>query len=37
MDELFWEIQALMVRTLRAVDRLIVSDRQSFEVCFVVL
>lgn len=34
MDRLFWEIQALMVRTLRAVDRLIINDKQSFEVCF---
>lgn len=32
MDKLFWEIQALMLRTLRAVDRLVISDKQCFEV-----
>lgn len=32
MDKLFWEIEALMVRTLRAVDRLVINDQQSFEV-----
>ncbi|CAM9875768.1 unnamed protein product, partial [Hapterophycus canaliculatus] len=31
MDKLFWDIQALVVRTIRAVDRLIIQDRQSFE------
>lgn len=32
MDKLFSDIQALVVRTIRAVDRLIIQDRQSFEV-----
>lgn len=32
MDKLFWDIQALVIRTIRAVDRLIIQDRQSFEV-----
>lgn len=32
MDRMFWEINVLMIRTLRAVDRLIISDKQSFEV-----
>ncbi|CAM9957939.1 unnamed protein product, partial [Scytosiphon promiscuus] len=31
MDKLFWDIQALVVRTIRAVDRLVIQDRQSFE------
>ncbi|CAN0514019.1 unnamed protein product [Ectocarpus sp. 12 AP-2014] len=31
MDKLFWEIQALVVRTIRSVDRLIIHDKQSFE------
>ncbi|CAN0145335.1 unnamed protein product, partial [Discosporangium mesarthrocarpum] len=31
-DRLFWEIQAILVRTLRSVDRLIIHDKQSFEV-----
>lgn len=31
-DKLFWEIRALMVRTLRAADRLSIHDKQSFEV-----
>ena len=33
MDKLFWDIQALVVRTIRAVDRLVIHDKQSFEVC----
>lgn len=32
MDKLFWDIQALVVRTIRAVDRLVIHDMQSFEV-----
>lgn len=32
MDKLFWDIQALVVRTVRAVDRLVIHDKQSFEV-----
>eukprot|EP00752_Nemacystus_decipiens_P018709 g16773.t1 len=31
MDKLFWDIQALVVRTVRAVDRLVIHDAQSFE------
>eukprot|EP00903_Cladosiphon_okamuranus_P005924 g5855.t1 len=31
MDKLFWDIQALVVRTVRAVDRLVIQDKQSFE------
>ena len=31
-DKLFWEIRALIVRTLQAVKRLIIHDKQSFEV-----